>query len=132
MSDTAVHTDRDAVLAVLTSVYTAWAANDADAFVANYDPHSTSVLPGVYSDGRDAVRARMAAAFAGPLRGSTVRTNPELIRFPAPDTAVIISHDAILMSGESEPPADRWVRSTWTLIRRDATWLLTAFHSSPA
>lgn len=105
MSDTAVQTaDRAAVLDVLNSVYTAWAANDADAFVADYDPDVTSVLPGVYSNGRDAVRARMAAAFQGPLRGSRVLNQPELVRFPVPDAAVVISRDAILMAGESEPP----------------------------
>ncbi|BAW06230.1 SgcJ/EcaC family oxidoreductase [Nocardia seriolae] len=133
MSDTAVQTaDRAAVLDVLNSVYTAWAANDADAFVADYDPDVTSVLPGVYSNGRDAVRARMAAAFQGPLRGSRVLNQPELVRFPVPDAAVVISRDAILMAGESEPPADRWVRANWTVIRRDGRWLLTAFHAAPA
>ncbi|WP_040815468.1 SgcJ/EcaC family oxidoreductase [Nocardia concava] len=133
MSDTTVQTaDREAVLDVLSGVYTAWAANDADAFVADYDPDSTSVLPGVYSNGREAVRARMAAGFEGTLRGSRVLTDPELVRFPVPDAAVVISRDAILMAGETEAPADRWVRNTWTVIRRDGRWLLTAFHSSPA
>ncbi|MVU80990.1 SgcJ/EcaC family oxidoreductase [Nocardia sp. ET3-3] len=132
MSDTAVQTDRDAVLEVLNSVYTAWAANDATAFVANYDPESTSVLPGVFSDGRDAVRARMAAGFEGPLSGSRVISNPELVRFPVPDAAVVVSRDAIVMAGQTEPPADGWVRSSWTLVRRDGRWLLTAFHSCAA
>ncbi|WP_162958456.1 SgcJ/EcaC family oxidoreductase [Nocardia yunnanensis] len=132
MSDTAVQTDRDAVLAVLDSVYTAWLANDADAFVTHYDPDATSVQPGIFSHGREAVRTRLAASFQGPLRGSRVIDNPELVRFPTPDTAVVTSHAAIVMAGETEPPADRWVRSTWVIVRRDGRWLLTAFHTCPA
>ncbi|MEC3918925.1 SgcJ/EcaC family oxidoreductase [Nocardia sp. CDC160] len=133
MSDTAVQTaDREAVLGILTGVYDAWAANDADAFIADYDPDSTSVLPGEFRSGRDEVRAHMAAGFEGPLEGSKVLSNPQQVRFPIPDTAIVVSRDAILMAGESEPPQDRWVRSTWTMIRRDGRWLLTAFHTCPA
>ncbi len=36
------------------------------------------------------------------------------------------------MAGETEAPADRWVLATWTLIRRDNRWLLTAYHNCPA
>ncbi|MGW2660019.1 SgcJ/EcaC family oxidoreductase [Nocardia tengchongensis] len=132
MNDTAVRTDRDAVLDVLKGVYTAWAANDADTFIADYEPESTSVLPGVFRNGREAVRAGMAAGFAGPLRGSSVLDEPQLVRFPAPDTAVVTSRAAILMAGETEPPADRWVLATWTLVRRDGRWLITAYHNCAA
>ncbi|MEU1204727.1 SgcJ/EcaC family oxidoreductase [Nocardia sp. NPDC005825] len=134
MNDTAVRetTDRDAVLTVLKDLYVAWAANDADAFVADYDPDATSILPGVFRSGRAAVRDGMAAGFAGPLRGSSVLDEPRQVRFPAPDTAVVVSRAAILMAGETEAPADRWVLATWTLVRREGRWLITAYHNCAA
>lgn len=134
MNDTAVRetTDRDTVLTVLKDLYIAWAANDADAFVADYDPDATSILPGVFRVGRAAVRDGMAAGFAGPLRGSSVLDEPRQVRFPAPDTAVVVSRAAILMAGETEVPADRWVLATWTLVRREDRWLITAYHNCAA
>ncbi|WP_067813727.1 SgcJ/EcaC family oxidoreductase [Nocardia inohanensis] len=132
MSDTAVRTDREAVLTVLSDLYRAWTANDADAFVADYDPEATSILRGVVNNGADATRAHMAAGFAGPLRGSTTIDEPQSVRFPAPGTAVVVSRSAVVMAGETEPPADRWVLATWTLVRREGRWLITAYHNCPA
>lgn len=131
MSDTAVHTDREAVLDVLNNLYRAWAANDAEAFVADYDPEATSILRGVRNEGSAATRTHMAAGFGGPLRGSTTIDESQSVRFPAPDTAVVVSRSAVVMAGEGEPPADRWVLATWTLVRRDGRWLITAYHNCP-
>ncbi|WP_405496926.1 SgcJ/EcaC family oxidoreductase [Nocardia sp. NBC_00511] len=132
MTDTAVTTDRAAVLDVLKGIYRSWAANDAETFIADYDVDATSVLPGVYSVGREAVRARMAAGFEGPLRGSSVVDEPQQVRFPNPDTAVVVSRSSILFAGEQQPPADRWVLATWTMVRRDDRWLVVAYHNAPA
>jgi uncharacterized protein (TIGR02246 family) len=62
--------DDSAVRAVLDDVYAAWAAGDADAFVARYAQNASAVLPGAWLQGREAIRATMADAFAGPLKGS--------------------------------------------------------------
>ncbi|MFI9506902.1 SgcJ/EcaC family oxidoreductase [Nocardia sp. NPDC052566] len=66
------------------------------------------------------------------MRGSTTVDEPQIVRFPAPDIAVVVSRGAVIMAAETEPPADRWVVATWTLIRRDNRWLLTAYHNCPA
>src|ERR1700730_11456411 len=63
-------TDRQAILDVLARLYTAWAANDAEAFVADYTGDASVVQPGVYKKDREEIRATMAAGFAGPLSGS--------------------------------------------------------------
>lgn len=120
------------VLAVLDSVYTAWADYDADAFVASYTEDATSILPGSYSVGRTAIRDRMAAAFAGPLKGSRVRDEVQSVRHLGADAAVVVSRSAIVMAGETEVPDDRWVIATWTLARRNGKWLLTAYHNCAA
>ena len=51
----------------------AWADNDADAFVASYTEDATSILPSSASASRAATRDRMAAGFAGPRTGCQVR-----------------------------------------------------------
>lgn len=133
MSDTIVRTpEQTAVLNIIDGIYRSWAANDADAFVADYDPDATIVGPGNLSVGREAARLRMAGAFEGPLRDSHVLDEVQQIRFPHPDTAIVVSRSAIVMAGESEPPADRWVLATWVMVRRDGRWLLTSHQNSPA
>jgi uncharacterized protein (TIGR02246 family) len=123
--------DRE-VLAVLDSIYEAWADNDADAFVASYTQDATSILPGSYSAGRTATRDRMAAAFAGPLKGSQVRDEVQSVRHLGAEAAIVVSRSAVVMAGETEPPEDRWVIATWTLTRQNDRWLLAAYHNCPA
>ncbi|WP_214414564.1 SgcJ/EcaC family oxidoreductase [Sphaerisporangium fuscum] len=125
-------TDDRAVREVLHGVYTAWADNDADAFVAHFTDDATSILPGSYRAGKEEIRARMAAAFAGPLKGSRVLDEVRGVRFPGEDAAVVVSRSGVLMAGETEVPAARWVIATWVLTRREGRWLLAAYHNCPA
>jgi uncharacterized protein (TIGR02246 family) len=124
--------DRQAILDVLTAVYKAWAANDAEAFVAGYTEDATVVQPGVYKKDREEIRATMAAAFAGPLRGSRATDHPAAIRFLAADTAVVISEGGIIFPGQDAVASERRVRATWVLVRRGDAWRIAAYHNSPA
>ena len=124
--------DEKAVRARLDDLYRAWAANDAEAFVAGYLEDATSILPGDFRPDRRTVQERMAAAFAGRLKGSSVIDEPQTVRFPTPDVAVVVSRSGVLMAGEAEPPADRWVYATWTLVRRDGEWWIAAYHNCAA
>ena len=123
--------DRE-VLAVLDGIYNAWADHDADAFVASYTEDATSIMPGVYTVGRTANRDRMAAGFAGPLKGSRPRDEVQSVRHLGADAAIVVSRSAVVMAGETEVPGDRWVMATWTLTRRNGRWLLAAYHNCPA
>ncbi|ETK30545.1 SgcJ/EcaC family oxidoreductase [Microbispora sp. ATCC PTA-5024] len=116
---------------LLRQVYAAWTDNDADAFAALYLPDATVVLPGVLHRGREAVRAYMAAAFAGPLKGSRGIDEPEDVRVMG-DTAVVVSRAGILMAGETALPADRERLATWVLARRDGEWRIAAYANAPA
>ncbi|GAA0386759.1 SgcJ/EcaC family oxidoreductase [Microbispora corallina] len=116
---------------LLRQVYAAWTDNDADAFAALYLPDATVVMPGVLHRGREAVRAYMAAAFAGPLKGSRGIDEPEDVRVIG-DTAVVVSRAGILMAGETALPADRERLATWVLVRRDGEWRIAAYANAPA
>ncbi len=122
----------DSVMSIIHAVYDAWADGDADAFAKLYTDDATVVQPGVYKTNNDVIRTTMAAAFAGPLKGSTVLDKPQSVRFLGSDTAVVITESGILMAGQTELPAGSLVRCTWVLTRRDDRWYVAAFHNSPA
>jgi uncharacterized protein (TIGR02246 family) len=120
-----------AVLEVLDDVYKAWAANDADAFVAHYTEDAAAILPGSYRAPRDGVRDSMAAGFAGPLKGSSTVNKALDVRLYGTDTAVAITESGVMLAGESEVPAPRMVLATWVLVKRQGQWLITSYHNSP-
>ena len=119
-------------LAVVDALYVAWAANDADALAALYTEDATVARPGSFNANRDEVRASLAAAFAGPMKGSRVLDTPGSVRFYGDATAIIVSTAAVLMAGESDLPESRYRRATWTLIKRDGQWLIAAYHNCDA
>ena len=89
------------------------------------------ILPGFYLPDKDAIRASMAAAFAGPLKGSRRIHQMQGIRHLGAGTAIVISNSATMFPGEAEPAAQRRERATWVLSRRDGRWLVEAYHSCP-
>jgi uncharacterized protein (TIGR02246 family) len=124
--------DVAAIKGVLDDLYKAWDAGDADAFVADYTEDATVVMPGAYRGSREEIRRNMAEGFASYLKGSTTIDELQSIRFLGEDGAVAVSESSVLFPGETEPPADRKVRATWVLEKRDGAWKLAAYHNSPA
>lgn len=125
-------TDETAIRDLLQTLYAAWDANDADAFVAPYLDDATVAMPGTFHPDRESIRRYMAAGFAGPLKGSRGRDELRSIRFLGPDAAVAVSRAWIMMAGETELPLDREVTATWVLARRDGQWRIAAYANAPA
>jgi uncharacterized protein (TIGR02246 family) len=124
--------DQQAVLAVLKGVYEAWEANDAEAFVADYLDDASVVQPGVYKKDRKEIQRTLAGAFAGPLKGSRVIDQPQDVRFPNEDTAIVISEGGIVFPGQNSVPSEGMVRATWVLAKCDGRWFVAAYHYSAA
>jgi len=138
MTDTttvSAHTDRAAderaITALLADTYDAWRAGDADAFVRHYDEDATAILPGSLRGSREVIRESMAAAFAGPLRGSSTLDEPISVRFLGADAAVVISRTGVLLAGQTEVPQDQLVNATWVFHRDGQGWRIAAYHNSP-
>lgn len=132
MTSNAATTREDrAVAAALDEVYAAWAAGDADAFVAPYSEHATAVLPGSYLRDRSAIRATMAEAFAGPLNGSVGIHQVQSIRFPVAEMAIVISRGGIQFAGQASLAPETRSVDTWLLSRQDGSWRVEAFHNCP-
>ncbi|MDN5915950.1 MAG: SgcJ/EcaC family oxidoreductase [Pseudonocardia sp.] len=130
MNTTAQTTVDTEIRAVLERLYGAWADGDADAFAALYTDDATVAMPGVFHQGRDAVRSFMAAAFAGPLAESRGIDEVRDIRMLGGDAVVVSSVAGILMSGETEVPSDRERSATWVLVR-DGDWRIAAYTNTP-
>jgi uncharacterized protein (TIGR02246 family) len=124
--------DEQAVLRVLKGAYEAWEANDAEAFVADYLDDASVVQPGVYKKDRKEIQRTMAGAFAGPLKGSHVIDQPQDVRFPNEDTAIVISEGGIVFPGQNSVPSEGTVRATWVLAKRGGRWFVAAYHYSAA
>jgi uncharacterized protein (TIGR02246 family) len=121
--------DDSAVRAVLNDVVAAWADNDPDAFAALYAENATVVLPGgVYHKGRDEIRTYMAAAFAGPMKGSKSIDEQQNVRILG-DAAVVISLSGFVMPGATGVPAERLRRATWVLSKRNEKWSVESYHN---
>lgn len=131
MTETRTH-DVTAIKAVLENLYQAWDVGDADAFVADYTQDATAIMPGTYRKSREEVRQGMAVGFASYLKGSTNIDKLESIRFLGENAAVAVSETSLTFPGETEVPAERTVFATWVLEKRDGTWLIAAYHNSPA
>jgi uncharacterized protein (TIGR02246 family) len=125
-----VEADRQ-VRAVLDEVDAAWAANDADAFVAPSAETATAVLPGTYLPDRQAIRATMATLFAGTLNSSKGLHEVQTIRLVGANVAVVISKGAMLLAGQTKPDAANRALETQGLSRQAGTWRAQAFCNCP-
>ena len=116
---------------VLDGVYAGWQHNDADEFVTWYAQDATATLPGSFLGDREAIRATMAEVFAGLFKGSRGVYEIQGVRQVGTDVLVVNTTSAVLAAGESAPAEVSRARDTWTLSRRDGSWLVDAYQSSP-
>ncbi len=124
--------DEAAIHTVLADLYRAWDAGDADGLVADCTEDASAILPGSYRGSREEIRQNMAGGFASYLKGSTTTNRIDRLRFLGADAGVVVSESGVLLTGESEVPADRVVNATWVFERRESGWLVAAYHNSPA
>src|SRR5580765_3312153 len=120
-----------AIQAVLVESYKAWEAGDADGMVANYTEDASAIMTGSLRGSRDVIRDSMAAAFDGPLKGSSTYNKQLSLRFVGRDAAIVVSESGILFAGQTEVPDAGKVNATWVFERRDGQWLIAAYHNSP-
>lgn len=123
--------DRAAVAALPQKVVAAWTQNDADEFANVFTEDGTLILPGLFLKGRDAIKAHMTTAFAGPYKGTRVTGQPVELRFFNADTGLVITEGGVLLPGETTVAAERAIRASWLVTKVDHEWRLTAYQNSP-
>jgi uncharacterized protein (TIGR02246 family) len=123
--------DERAVRSVLDGVYVAWADNDPDAFVSPYGVEATAVHSGTVMENRSAIRTTLAAAFAGPLKGSRGIHDIQSVRFVGAETALVLSKAAILFDGHAEVAPESRTLDSWVLAKQNGTWRVEGFYNCP-
>lgn len=118
--------------AVPQQIVAAWADNDADAFAAVFADDATMILPGdVFCTSRDQIRAYMAQAFDGPLKGTRVAGEPLAVRQLGPDAAFLVTKGGVLAPGDAEVTGERAIRATWVLTKKDGGWYIAGYQNTP-
>lgn len=125
-------TDETAVKDLLGRMVAAWDANDADAFADLYTEEATVATAGSRQQGKDEIRAYMAAGFAGPLKGTTSTEEPQRIRFIAEDVAIVNSLGGFILPGEKAVLPSLQRQATWVLTRGGSGWLVESYHNCAA
>lgn len=123
--------DRAAVADLPQKVVAAWAQNDADEFANVFTEDGSLILPGLFLKGRDAIKAYMATAFAGPYKGTRVTGQPVDLRFVSANVGLIITEGGVLAPGETTVATERAIRASWLVTKVDHEWRLTAYQNSP-
>jgi uncharacterized protein (TIGR02246 family) len=119
-------------LSVPLRLVQAWSKNDGYGVADVFTEDGIMILPGdVFKQGRDEIGGFMAAAYAGPFKGTGVTGRPVDVRFVADDVALLRTHGGILAPGETEIAPELAVRSTWVVVKRDGVWQLAAYQNSP-
>lgn len=119
-------------LGVPLKLVAAWARNDASGVADVFTEDGILILPGdVYKHGREEIKSFLAAAYAGPFKGTGVTGRPVDVRFVDDNVALLRTHGGILAPGETEIAPELAVRSTWVAVKKNGEWQLAAYQNSP-
>ncbi len=122
--------DTKAITALLASFTKAFNAGDATAAAATYAEDALTIdEQGERTDGRAAIRDRLAASFA-ENPGNTIAIKEDTLRFLGPDTALEVGRSIIKpteVGGEPEV-----TRYTVVYIKKDGQWLQSVVRDEVA
>lgn len=121
-----------AALTVAMRIQAAWKANDADAFADVFLENGSLLMRDNQLRGREEIRSYMAGAFRGPLKGYFVKGWPIEVQFLTDSVAMVITEGGIMRPGDTEIPAQSFIRATWVIVRQpDGRLNLASHQGSP-
>lgn len=123
--------DQAAIAALPARMIETWAAHDTEGFADLFTEDGTLILPGVYKKGRAEIQQFMAAAFAGPYKGSRVTGQPIDIKPLGTGAVALITQGGVIPAGETELPDKAAIRASWILVKRDGQWRLAVYQNCP-
>jgi uncharacterized protein (TIGR02246 family) len=124
------HGDDEKALAALVAAFTkAFNAGDAAAAATYVEDGLVVDEQGGRTEGRAAIRARLAAGFADSP-GSTIAIRVDSLRFFGPDTALEEGRATITAAGPGAVP--EVTRFTALYVKKDGRWLQAAVRDDPS
>jgi uncharacterized protein (TIGR02246 family) len=118
---------RAGIEATLAAIVAAWDAGDAAGFARLFTEDATYVVYfGASYVGREAIERAHIPVFQRFRRGSRMRLQIREIRWPTPDTAVVLTEGGV--GKGARLPLDKV--QTFTLVRTAAGWKCAAFQNT--
>ncbi|MBF6316955.1 SgcJ/EcaC family oxidoreductase [Nocardia cyriacigeorgica] len=118
--------------ALLQAQIEAWAAADGAAFADTFTEDAVFVsVIGEYIPGRAAIATTMQEGLNGFMKGTRM-PEPEVLnlRFPAPDTAILITRSGRPAPPDTTPDPDEKSIQTRVALRREGRWLFSSFQNT--
>lgn len=127
--------DEAGVRTVAAALEAAWAANDADAFAAQFAEDADITLPrGLRLAGRTEIRDGHEGVFSTIYEGTRIQLDVQRVRFLTPDIALGLMNAMIHSApdGEAHGSADQPLLATMLVQRLDGEWTVQYFQTLPA
>jgi uncharacterized protein (TIGR02246 family) len=124
--------DQAAIAVIPQRMLAAWAHQDAASIADLFTDDGTLILPGVFRQGRQDIKAYFSDAFDTHYAGTQVVGKPIGLRFFGADVALLLSTGGVLAAGETEVSDAQAIRATWFIVRVDGQWRLGAYQNSTA
>ena len=121
-----------AVAALAQQMIASWAYGDADGIAELFTEDGTLILPGVYAQGVEDIRAYFKDAFDKDYKNTQVTGKPISLRFFGPDVALLLSQGGVLGENESEISEGQAIRASWFCVKVDGKWKLASYHNCQA
>ncbi|MBF6080568.1 SgcJ/EcaC family oxidoreductase [Nocardia cyriacigeorgica] len=125
-------TTENELRALLDAQIEAWAAADGAAFAATFTEDAVFVsVIGEYIPGRAEIAATLQEGLNGFMKGTRM-PEPEVLnlRFPAPDTAILITRSGRPVPPDTTPDPDETSIQTRVAVRREGRWLFSSFQNT--
>lgn len=118
--------------ALLHAQVEAWAAADGAAFADTFTEDAVFVsVIGEYIPGRANIAAAMQEGLNGFMKGTRM-PEPEVlnVRFPAPDTAILITRSGRPLPQDTTPDPDKKSIQTRIAVRHQGQWLFSSSQNT--
>lgn len=125
-------TTENELRALLDAQIEAWAAADGAAFADTFTEDGVFVsVIGEYLPGRATIAATMQEGLNGFMKGTRM-PEPEVLnlRFPAPDTAILITRSGRPAPPDATPDPDETSIQTRVAVRHEGRWLFSSFQNT--
>lgn len=123
--------EEGAALTAPLRVRAAWERNDADGLADVFLQNGSMLVGDRQLISRKEIRAYMAEAFSGGLKGSRLSDEPREVRLLTPGVAVVVMDGGLIRDGSDEVAVADSARSMWTVVKQDGDWRVAAYQSSP-
>ncbi len=124
--------DEKAALTVAMRIQDAWVQNDADVFADIFTDNGSLLMQDNQLTSREQIHSYMSDGFDGGLKGARVKGWPISVQFLTEDVALVITEGGIIMAGDTEIAADRFIRASWVIAKEaDGALRLVSHQSSP-